>query len=118
MMAHGRQTYAHRLVLELGGITVPPEAHVLHVCDNPPCVNPSHLMIGTNYLNRLDSMRKRRHQYGERHWNAILTDAAVLDMRRLYDAGSFDKYAASARYGVTPLAALLAANRHNWKHLP
>lgn len=37
--------------------------HVLHHCDNPPCVNPNHLFLGTNQDNVDDKMRKNRHPH-------------------------------------------------------
>jgi hypothetical protein len=52
---------AHRLSWTLYRGEIPKGMHVLHRCDNPPCVNPDHLFLGTNSENQLDSVSKGRH---------------------------------------------------------
>jgi len=51
---------AHRYSMELHGNKVPHDMLACHHCDNPPCVNPEHLFIGTNLDNVQDSIKKGR----------------------------------------------------------
>ncbi len=69
---YGRLTYAkkdlraHRFSYEIHNIeSIPKGMSVLHSCDNPSCVNPDHLSIGTNYENTQDCIAKGR-SYGTR----------------------------------------------------
>lgn len=58
---NGRESgYAHRLSFSLFRGPVPKRKHVCHSCDNPPCVNPSHLWIGTAKDNAMDRQKKGR----------------------------------------------------------
>lgn len=57
----GRLRYATHVSLELAGRgSVPDGMEALHTCDNPPCVNPAHLVIGTHRENMQDSWQKGR----------------------------------------------------------
>lgn len=58
--AHGRHIGAHRVALALAGVE-PGGMFVMHKCDNPPCVNPDHLSLGTPADNIRDSVQKGRH---------------------------------------------------------
>lgn len=51
---------AHRIAWKLLGRTIPPGKFLCHHCDNPACVNPNHLFIGTNLDNVIDMIRKGR----------------------------------------------------------
>jgi hypothetical protein len=51
---------AHRVAWEKANGPIPGGMHVLHRCDNPPCVNPSHLFLGTNKDNMDDRDSKGR----------------------------------------------------------
>lgn len=53
--------YTHRVAWELTHGPVPGGMHVLHLCDNPPCVNPAHLFLGTLSDNTQDMLSKKRH---------------------------------------------------------
>ncbi len=59
---------------------------VLHKCDNPPCINPAHLFLGTQMDNRLDMLAKNRQndRRGEGNGFHILTVEQVLDIKASY----------------------------------
>lgn len=62
----GRRTArAHRLVWELLIGAIPEGMELCHHCDNPPCVRPSHLFVGTHVANFRDAQRKGRLHTGD-----------------------------------------------------
>ena len=59
----GKQIYAHRLAVEMGARQIPKGWEVCHRCDNPGCVNPAHLFVGTRRDNHHDMVAKGRHDF-------------------------------------------------------
>lgn len=88
--------------LFIGGI---PEKHVvMHICDNPPCINPVHLLCGTVQDNTTDREIKGRgsaKRRGEGNGRAVLSVAEVGEIRRLVSKGMLQKDAA-AMFGISP----------------
>lgn len=104
---------------------VPEGLWVLHTCDNPPCVNPAHLFLGTRQDNVDDMMAKRRHgahrglvdfARGERHGIAKLTEAEVLEIRRRRDLGEMQQALADS-FGVSRRTIGFIVNRETWVHI-
>jgi hypothetical protein len=111
-----KRTSASRVSWELHFGPIAKGLLVCHHCDNPPCVNPAHLFLGTKSDNARDSVRKGRHRTlrGERCWRAKLTSADVAAIRE-----SGESHAAlGRRFGVVPQAIMYARTRRTWKHVP
>lgn len=79
--------YAHRVSYELFRGTIPPGIMVCHHCDNPACINPAHLFLGTSEDNLRDALRKGRLPTGEENHNAKLTRDAISLACKQYKAG-------------------------------
>jgi hypothetical protein len=95
---NGVRMAANRAALMRAGVKVPPDMHACHKCDNPPCVNPSHLYVGTPKDNARDALERggfARRPRGELHGRAKLTDQQVDEIRQRARAG--ETYARLAR---------------------
>jgi HNH endonuclease/Helix-turn-helix domain len=84
----GRQRRAHRVAWELAYGPIPEAAYVCHRCDNPPCVRPDHLFLGSPAENTRDMVRKDRASVvGRTPARRKLTVEDVAEIRRLYADG-------------------------------
>lgn len=88
---------AHRQAWVLRHGAIPPNMCVLHGCDNPLCVEPDHLWLGTPSDNVHDMIRKKRYRYcrGEEHGGAKLTEGDVRAIRGAAAAGESQRSIAS-----------------------
>ena len=104
----GKIQLAHRIswMLHNGPIPKGKGYHgtcVLHHCDNPPCVNPKHLFLGTNNDNMADKVKKGRiaNNIGEQNCNAKLTWEQVCEIRVRYAKGGITQTKLGDEFGVT-----------------
>jgi len=78
---------SHRLSWEINVGEIPEGFHVLHKCDNPSCVNPAHLWLGTHQDNMKDSKEKGRRPMGEDNVRSKLSVQEVKTIRKLRKDG-------------------------------
>lgn len=91
---------------------------VCHSCDNPRCVNPKHLWLGTNEENFADMRSKKRGSKpplldGTKHPKSKLTEAQVRAIRRSNASGKL----LAAKYGVSDTLIYGIRSGKNWRHL-
>jgi hypothetical protein len=107
---------AHRLSYQAFIGDIPEGMFVLHGCDNPSCVKPDHLFLGTAQDNSSDMVAKDRHARGERSGVAKLTDVEVEEIKKLSKEGvSGVMLAARFQVSVQTICGILKGR--TWKHV-
>lgn len=109
--AHQLSWYLHTKIHQNG-------LNVCHTCDNPKCVNPKHLFLGTHLDNQMDKISKERQMRGESSWKAILTENQVLDIRHRCLVLGESQVSVSRFYHVKYATLNSIVLGKNWKHLP
>jgi hypothetical protein len=112
---------AHRLAWELVHGPVPAGMFVCHHCDNPRCVRPAHLFLGTPRDNVEDMIAKGRAVLaagprGSGHGMAKLDESAVARILRRGNAGE-RRLDIASDYGVDPSTVGLILRRKTWAHV-
>lgn len=99
--------------------TIPVGLLVCHKCDNPKCVNPNHLFLGTNADNTRDMALKGRRAVfsGESHGHAKLTENDVLVIRAEYSGGGVAQRDLARRYNVRQQAISRVVTKKTWGHI-
>lgn len=106
----GKKTLAHRAMYEATREPIPEGMLVRHRCDVPACVNPDHLVLGS----QADNMRDARARGRLRSSATKLTEASVREIRSRYAAGESQRALARA-FGITKQGIQKIVHRRNWK---
>ncbi len=97
---------------------IPEGKLVRHTCDNKPCVNPEHLVLGTQLDNMADCVERRRIATGEQQGLSVMTEERVRDLRRRHAAGGVTQTALSVEFGISQATTSQIVRRITWKHIP
>jgi predicted transcriptional regulator len=118
MAVHGsRMRMAHVVAWELHhGQSLPAGMVVRHTCDNPPCVNPAHLVLDTQAANVADKVAKGRQDAGEKHGLAKLANEDIVEICRLYDTGVSQRRIAD-QFGISQANVSFIVRGKAWSHL-
>lgn len=115
---NGVSVVVTRVVYEHHVGPLPKNLLVRHKCDNPPCVNPDHLEVGTVRDNTQDMLDRGRHDppRGEANGQSKLTVEQVIEMRGLQVTGiPYRKLA--EQFGVSVSCVSSIVNRQRWRHV-
>lgn len=101
----GKMKLAYRVAFELVNGEIPEGLLACHSCDNPICVRPSHIFLGTHADNLRDASRKGRlvgkfHLTGDAHPGTYISDTLVREARESYAEGRERQYEIADRLGV------------------
>ena len=119
----GRCVPASRYSWYLHQGPIPADAFVCHHCDNPTCIRPDHLFLGTHADNMADMDAKGRRrsgtrsQNGSQNFSAKLTENDVADMRHRYTGATGQQAALAREYGISrsTVSEILLGRR--WRHV-
>lgn len=107
---------AHRIAFAIGNNKHLSEEWILHRCDNPQCVNPDHLQVGTSQSNHFDMQQKKRIAKGEKSGMSKLHSSDIPKIKKLRRDG-FTWPAIGLAFNVSGTAVRLACLGQTWKHV-
>jgi hypothetical protein len=99
---------ASRIALKLFGVDLPDDKEACHTCDNPLCVNPRHLFVGSHYENMVDATVKNR-------LRKRLTPEIVRNLRELSAVMRLSELQQHFRLSQTTVSAIL--RYETWRHV-
>lgn len=106
---NGKDLRVHRISWERTNGPIPTGFHICHKCDNPACVNPGHLFLGTHIDNMNDSLKKGRRP-------SILKKEDIPIIRKMYLDGKYQKEIGNL-YGVSKGCIHDIISGKNWRHV-
>ena len=110
-----RNRRAHRISYEIS-FGDPGEFFVCHHCDNPSCVNPSHLFLGTTQENTADMMKKGRHAVGEAMHNTKINESQAREIFALYHS-SMSSQKIAEKFGISRSQVDNIGHKVAWRHI-
>ena len=115
----GKLVRLHREVWKQAHGTIPPGRVIMHTCDQPPCIEISHLVMATQYLNikDMDAKGRRRTLIGSEHGNSVLIESDIPKIRARLLRG--EPCVNIARdYGVSEGMIRHIKKGRSWTHVP
>lgn len=108
--------YSHRISWMIYFGHIDDNKIILHKCDNPSCVNPNHLSMGSQMDNVTDMYKKGRdrHASGERNGNAKLSLKSVAEIRRLHSSEKMTQRKIAALFGISQTTVWHILKNHIW----
>ena len=118
----GKNIQAHRFSWEYYNGKIPETSGyhgtcVLHHCDNPSCVNPKHLFLGSQRKNMDDMLTKCRQAKGDKISLSKLTEVDVKEIRDHFDCGVFTQQEIADYYSVAVSTINKVINYKTWTHI-
>lgn len=104
-----RSAIASRVSYELFVGPIEGKLFICHTCDNPSCVNPSHLFAGSHMENMIDMIEKGRS-------NSKLSPIEVLEIRKMWENG-LSQNTIMEKFNIASSTISNIVHRRSWKHV-
>ena len=116
MTLRGSTILVHRIAWIIDNGEIPKGMNILHKCDNPKCVNPDHLFLGTHFDNMRDMAAKGRapKRPGSKNPNSKLNESKVREIKNLLANGKTRKYV-STTFEVSLSTIDRIINKKSWR---
>lgn len=113
---NGDNVYTHRFAYLIANPEFDQTLHICHKCDNPSCVNPSHMFLGTQSDNSKDMVSKKRYAVGQAV-GGHLSDEDVIEIRRMYKTGLYTQKTIGKKFNTHPGQISKIITGRRWGHL-
>lgn len=113
----GKNGHAHRFSWQIKHGKIPVNRLVCHTCNNPACVNPGHLYLGTPGQNMQDKVKAGRQTKGSEVNTAKLCSSDVIEIRKCFSSGKTSVSDLAERYGMSTVGVRAAINGKSWNHV-
>lgn len=107
---HHRHVYS---ITYLNGGAIPNGMVVRHKCDNPNCINPEHLELGTPYENAMDRLKRNRQPFGSKNGRAKVLESDIVDIRK----SKISTSELAKKYGISYNQLWKIRNGKAWKFI-
>ncbi len=110
---------AHRAAWMMWKGDIPEGICVLHKCDNPKCINPEHLFLGTRIDNNIDKFKKGRQSRlkGVENGKEKLNEKDIFEIREITKNKKYNVSELSRKYNVSRFCINSIIHRKSWKHI-
>jgi hypothetical protein len=109
------QTFVHRHLYQIHREKLDKNTILRHICDNPQCINPDHLIKGTHKENVQDRVDRKRSAYGISNGRSKLTEEQVKEIK--YNSLYKKQKELSLLYNVSSKVIYNIQNNLSWTHL-
>jgi HNH endonuclease len=100
---NGKMKYASKISYKIYNNPIAEGLIIRHICDNPLCVNPDYLELGTHQDNVNDRNSRNRQAKGEKVHTCKLTEKQVLEIKRLLAKGNYSQRKIAKMFGISQM---------------
>jgi len=115
MSLNNKKTLIHRFIYQEMFEEIKQGMIVRHKCDNPTCINPEHLELGTQFDNVQDRVKRGRGTKGEKVPISVLTTEKVREIKRSFGISTHEKIAKTFGVSITAIGDIYRGK--TWKHV-
>lgn len=114
-----KMIFAHRYSYAIHKGLFDENLKVLHTCDQPCCINPDHLFLGTQQdnISDMDAKKRRKCGRGVNHGHAKINNLIAIEIKKMYRHGKYRQIDVAKHFGISRSVVSKVVNGAAWKHV-